>query len=570
MATKPKARTTKRKSAKKKLTIKQVVKSLKPKEKVISHPGFNVIHRTNKVDVDEKFIQYVDGSLWRDVNEAIRNNMKNPVALADLAIKIGSLDAYSHGGCYSSEHFDSFVEYVKGEAAPILAAARTKLDSGRLSFDDLNLLFSTGAEVVHIDDDDGMQGGKVQSASIQQSFFGSRLQVQLKVISSESGQPDFAQRTVFVPYFEGEKSITDLPLRPLTPEVKVQLATRGLRFLEITQKPAYLDYSGTIIRKNWWSNQEYTAHGRVMVDAKMMRKQDAQYFTRFDRYRDDEQSLGNDRIGPELAWMAAPIVFGFSFSTKKWGEMKVEQMGAVQFDKTAFDTLVLDPTKKSMVHALVKNHGTGFQDIIKGKGGGTIFLLHGPPGTGKTLTAEAIAELLERPLYSVSVGELGTEPITLETRLREILEMATTWNAVVLLDEADIFLEARDEQNILRNSMVGVFLRLLEYHQGVLFLTTNRVRNFDRAFHSRVSVALQYEDLSPEARGSIWTNLLGVAGIGGLDVTKFSHIELNGRQIKNVIRMSQTLAKSQSRPVTADDIFTTVGVVEKFGHDLRA
>jgi len=38
-----------------------------------------------------------------------------------------------------------------------------------------------------------------------------------------------------------------------------------------------------------------------------------------------------------------------------------------------------------------------------------IFLLHGPPGVGKTLTAEATAETLKKPLYTVNVGELGTE-----------------------------------------------------------------------------------------------------------------------------------------------------------------
>jgi hypothetical protein len=42
---------------------------------------------------------------------------------------------------------------------------------------------------------------------------------------------------------------------------------------------------------------------------------------------------------------------------------------------------------------------------------------------------------------------------------------------------ADIFLERRSENSIHRNALVSVFLRLLEYHQGILFLTTNRGRN---------------------------------------------------------------------------------------------
>ena len=65
-------------------------------------------------------------------------------------------------------------------------------------------------------------------------------------------------------------------------------------------------------------------------------------------------------------------------------------------------------------------------------------LLHGDLGVGKTLTAEAIAELLHRPLYSVAVGELGTDTAQLEKSLRQILDVAQIWNAVVLIDEADL------------------------------------------------------------------------------------------------------------------------------------
>lgn len=86
-------------------------------------------------------------------------------------------------------------------------------------------------------------------------------------------------------------------------------------------------------------------------------------------------------------------------------------------------------------------------DIRKGKGRGLVAVLHGPPGTGKTLTAEGIAELLKRPLYMVSVGELGTNAHTLETELNKILDVAHAWGAVLLLDEADVFLGTWIQKN---------------------------------------------------------------------------------------------------------------------------
>lgn len=102
-------------------------------------------------------------------------------------------------------------------------------------------------------------------------------------------------------------------------------------------------------------------------------------------------------------------------------------------------------------------------------------VLHGPPGTGKTLTAEGISELLKCPLYMASAGELGTDSRFLEHELQKILDICHTWGAILLLDEADVFLEKRNMQDIHRNALVSIFLRQLEYFQGILFLTTNRV-----------------------------------------------------------------------------------------------
>lgn len=157
---------------------------------------------------------------------------------------------------------------------------------------------------------------------------------------------------------------------------------------------------------------------------------------------------------------------------------------------------------------MVRFGGEKFEDIIQGKSGGSIFLLHGPPGIGKTLTAEAIAEVLHRPLYYVTMGELGTDPETMEKRLGEILTLCASWDALVLIDEADVFLEKRSTSDVLRNAMVCVMLRMLEYHQGILFLTTNRVTEFDPAFESRVTIALKYNHLTESARSQIWKNLI--------------------------------------------------------------
>jgi len=217
----------------------------------------------------------------------------------------------------------------------------------------------------------------------------------------------------------------------------------------------------------------------------------------------------------------------------------------------------------------VINNENAFADIISGKGAGCIFLLHGRPGCGKTLTAEAIAEMLHRPLYSVSVGELGTSTITLEHKLRDILEVAGVWDAVILIDEADIFLEKRAENDIERNAMVGIFLRLLEYHQGILFLTTNRVKAFDDAFHSRISVALKYEDLAQPARRKVWKNFCEIADIKNLDMDELAKSELNGRQIRNTIRLSQALAKSEGIPVNMKHINRTVDISNQFQNFLN-
>jgi SpoVK/Ycf46/Vps4 family AAA+-type ATPase len=82
--------------------------------------------------------------------------------------------------------------------------------------------------------------------------------------------------------------------------------------------------------------------------------------------------------------------------------------------------------------------------------------LFGPPGVGKTFSAEATSEHVRSPLYVVGGGDLGTTAASLDTALERIFDVATAWKAIVLIDEADVFLEQRSLHDLKRNAMVAV------------------------------------------------------------------------------------------------------------------
>jgi hypothetical protein len=90
-----------------------------------------------------------------------------------------------------------------------------------------------------------------------------------------------------------------------------------------------------------------------------------------------------------------------------------------------------------------------------------------------------------------------------------VLELCAGWDAPALLDEADVFLEARATSDLVSNALVCVMLRLLNrVPAGHPLPQTTRVRYFDLAFESHVTVALRYEPLAPTDPVQIWCNLL--------------------------------------------------------------
>ena len=218
----------------------------------------------------------------------------------------------------------------------------------------------------------------------------------------------------------------------------------------------------------------------------------------------------------------------------------VDDMQPYAYQPELKDKLVLPPEQTDLIDILTAEMDVLMDDIVAGKSGGTTVLCAGPAGVGKTLTAEVYSEIIKRPLYRVHSGQLGLNVAAMETSLKDILTRAQRWGAVMLIDEADVYIKKRDD-NITMNAVVGVFLRVLEYFNGLLFLTTNRVDDIDEAIVSRCIALIRFHPPSRDDRSKIWQVMTEQFGLVVapklLDQLPDIFPEATGRDIKGLAKL---------------------------------
>jgi SpoVK/Ycf46/Vps4 family AAA+-type ATPase len=286
------------------------------------------------------------------------------------------------------------------------------------------------------------------------------------------------------------------------------------------------------------------------------------------RAANSEPPVGNNEPAPDILALLPAHIKAYDLKDHHWRTLLASNIMILEWNKEAFKELALPDETKSMLLALISTDSQSEvnKDIVAGKRRGQVFLFHGPPGVGKTFAAESISEVTERPLYRINMADVGTTAKDVDRVFRNAITLAKRWGCVLLLDEADLLVEARSAHDFNRNAVVAAFIRLIDELEGILIITTNRVGSFDTAFKSRISLAVHFHKLNNSQRKIIWRNFLQRTDISLIQSyersTEFEELvesPLNGREIRNAILSAQQIAKYRGQNL---DLKTIIKVVE--------
>ncbi|KAK1452990.1 ATPase [Colletotrichum cuscutae] len=461
------------------------------------------------------------------------------------------------------QHFKLLYEVLSTELGDFFDEVNDLLSNSLITYPLLWTIFPRG-EICLTADDLG-QAVAVRARNGAYSKEGYRLKCDF--IDTDGKTFGLAGTCLEIPGFKDAVSIASLPVSPLkyNPEaegIKEILVRRGRRFAELSSfhHKKCNGQEWHIGRKDAWLPRKST--GRIIIDPETFDDNNpakAVFLRPLSSDQNDVTSFARSfkLVRDSEFLLCGSTVRGYSLKSKAWAKFTVDDVGEIEWNDTCASNLILPNGYKDLLLSLVEEQmlaEDGFDDFIEQKGQGLVLLLSGDTGVGKTLTAEVVAEKMRAPLYAVSAGQLGFDAEELEARLKLVLDIASKWDAVLLLDEGDVFLEKRTTSDLHRNRLVSIFLQLLEYYAGTLVITTNRAAVIDEAIKSRIHINIRLPGLTIEARKSLWENLLKENkikhGLIEADFQSLAEVDVNGREIKNALKSGILMARKAKEPVS--------------------
>ncbi|KAF3009108.1 hypothetical protein E8E14_009906 [Neopestalotiopsis sp. 37M] len=421
----------------------------------------------------------------------------------------------------TKRNLDSLLGHLDSRQ-PGLSQKHAEIESGncqKVLFHHALLLYPPGRKVYRNDD------GQMRAYVIGRTEMITRkknaiLQIQAWYLDFDSfGRNLVPHPEIFeLPHYASERMISELELKPdwfmkKDTFLDDRLIARGLKHWDFREKRHYKEYQGDM-----WPKASYDST------------------LRFKTWR---LALHEDFVGD------------------------VEQKDSFEHD------MYMNQKRKESLESLVSAYAREFNLVADSeaqprKSRGMNILLIGGAGTGKTLTAECLAEKFGIPLYSVTPGDLGVHAGTLDRNIQTVLQHARNWKAIVLFDDADVYVAGRNGHNLERAALLPTFLRHLESSDCLSFISVspaNTDRDIDPAVYSRIHAQFSFNKFVFGDQQRIWqmaidrldeTEVENKADLAdfinnklrGLD--EGAHIFLNGRQIRNYMDVALVIARNDS------------------------
>ena len=232
------------------------------------------------------------------------------------------------------------------------------------------------------------------------------------------------------------------------------------------------------------------------------------------------------------------------------------------YDANPESKIVLPEDHRRLIDILTNEREEIMEDVVSDKSGGNVIMLEGSPGLGKTLVAEIYSEKIKRPLYRLEAGLLGLDAVSVEKSLKNAYENAVRWDAVALIDEADIYVRKRND-DMSHNAIVATMLIGMERQSSLTFMATNRTDDIDDAILSRCIAVVRFQSPTNEDAKQIWRIQADTLKVNITDEVINQIVEHyapdnkptpSGRDIRNLLKLVKRFLSGKTDEVTYQQV----------------
>ena len=283
--------------------------------------------------------------------------------------------------------------------------------------------------------------------------------------------------------------------------------------------------------------------------------------------------LGSPRIADlsDAAAQQVETVEDFRALLRQRTRERTRGIGRIAATRYRWDDLVL-PQRTADMLAAVEQEARQRHALLKDAERGRLYhraalltvLMTGPPGTGKSMSGQVLADALGLELMQIDMAATVSKFVGETAKnLSTVFQAARDANCAMMFEEADSLFARRTDADSVNarhaNADTGHLLQLIEAHDGLVMLSTNRRANIDSAFLRRMRFIVEFPMPGVPERTLLWQRLLEPLGVTakaseGFAATLAPAHELSPAQIKGAALSAAYLAAAAETPIAMEHL----------------